>query len=79
MPALKITKLLNELNRYFPFAGPCAFCGNWDKRHRLFDVIYGRYNGGESVKSLAKDYETTPRAIKLVLMYEGTEVAIASY
>lgn len=28
-----------RLDAYFPFRGPCAFCGHADARHRLWDMI----------------------------------------
>ena len=34
-----------------PYAGPCAFCGGPDKRHRLADsvVAYARTDGPDSI------------------------------
>ena len=47
-----------------PPAGPCAFCGYPDKRHRMWDMIRGRFAAGESIADLAKDYGQTPLEIE---------------
>ena len=55
------------LNRYFPHAGPCAFCGHPDKRHRLWDAIMGQRAAGDSVDLIAWWYEL-PRAAVLAVL-----------
>jgi hypothetical protein len=50
-----------------PYAGPCAFCGRPDKRHRLFDAIKGTVAAGCTVKATAWDFDLTPEAVEWVV------------
>lgn len=45
------------LDRWLPFAGPCAFCSHPDRRHHLVDAIRGAYRAGESVTRVAAWFE----------------------
>ncbi len=67
-------RLMYKLNHFFPHSGPCAFCGDWDARHRLFDAIRARRQDGESIASLAEDYGQTSRAIKYVMAYHDKDM-----
>ncbi len=55
------------LDEWFPFRGPCGFCGGPDARHRLFDAIAERHAAGDGVEALAEDYDKPPEAIRAVL------------
>ena len=46
-----------KFDTYFPYRGPCGFCGGPDARHRLIDMLQGRRQVGESVAHIAADYE----------------------
>jgi len=39
-----------------PYAGPCAFCGGTDKRHRVIDSIVECIRAGDDLKQLADIY-----------------------
>lgn len=52
---------------WWPARGPCGFCGHPDARHRIFDMIHGRHLGGDSIATLAKDYDVPVIAIEFVL------------
>lgn len=54
-------------------AGPCAFCGHPDRRHRMWDTIRKRFSAGESIKALATDYGYAPREIEQWLRLAMTE------
>ncbi len=56
-----------QLDKYYSPAGPCAFCGHRDKRHRLWDVIMGMFVGGDSIEMIAWDYNLSIEAIKAVI------------
>jgi len=56
-----------ELNEWFPPAGPCAFCGHDDKRHRLWDQLIGMNEAGDSVQTIAWQYELPEQAVEAVL------------
>ena len=71
---MTLEKFMAKLNKAFPYRGPCAICGYWDARHRLFDTIHGRRQAGESVASLCEDYALTRSKIKLIEQYEKVEV-----
>ena len=45
------------LDVLYPYAGPCAFCGFGDKRHRLADALVGSYQAGDSIDSIIEAYE----------------------
>lgn len=56
-----------ELDKYFPPAGPCAFCGHKDKRHRLWDVIMGMHKNNEGIKAISHNYELPIEAVEAVI------------
>ncbi len=57
-----------SLDEAFPSLGPCALCGTEiDARHRVLDAIVGRHTAGDSIESIAEDYNRSPDVIKLVL------------
>ena len=60
-------KAISKLDKYFPPAGPCLFCGHKDKRHRLWDAILALYKGGETIKFIAEIYDLPIKAIQLVI------------
>jgi hypothetical protein len=62
---------MEELQKHFPYRGPCVFCGYWDARHRLWDAIHSRYKQGESIKSLCKDYDIKAKSIKAIEAFYG--------
>lgn len=41
--------------------GPCAFCGDGYAAHRLIDAQMGRTGAGDSIGSVADDYDTSVR------------------
>lgn len=41
--------MISELDKHYPFCGPCAMCGGPDKRHRLWDVILDSPEGDEEL------------------------------
>lgn len=51
----------------YPYAGPCAFCGRPDKRHRLFDGIREAYRAGESIGDIADDYDLSPERVEWII------------
>jgi len=54
---------VDEINKYFPFRGGCAFCGHPDARHRIFDAIIERADNNEI---LADDYECPEAVVKMI-------------
>ena len=57
-------KALSQLDKWIAPAGPCAFCGFRDKRHRLFDAILDL---NESDKATEVLYDWLPlEAIKAI-------------
>lgn len=38
----------------------CAFCGGPDSRHRVVDAQMERFIAGESMESVAADWDVTP-------------------
>ena len=57
-----------DLDRWFPYTGPCGCCEHPDARHRLFDAILTRHvDGRESIADLAADYDKPIAAIVAVL------------
>lgn len=52
-----------RLDAYFPFRGPCAFCGHADARHRLWDVIC---QSPDSDADVVYWYEVPLEAVRLV-------------
>lgn len=63
-----------ELDLHFPPAGPCAFCGGPDKRHRLWDVFIGRAEAGETAAEIADDYGYSLAAVEAVLKWQPYQV-----
>lgn len=43
--------------------GPCAFCGDGYAAHRLIDAQMGRTSAGDSIESVADDYNTSVEAM----------------
>lgn len=58
---------IKELDKYFPPAGHCAFCGFHDKRHRLWDVLIAGADAGRTAEEIASWYELSLDAVRLVL------------
>lgn len=56
-----------KLDKWFPPAGPCAFCTHRDKRHRLWDVIVGMHTAGDSIEMIAHEYNLPVEAIEAVI------------
>jgi uncharacterized protein (DUF433 family) len=50
--------------RAHPFAGPCAFCGFRDRRHRVADAWAGMHRAGDSIESLARSYDVPESAVR---------------
>ena len=51
----------------YPYAGPCAFCGFRDKRHRLWDAVRENYRAGDSAESIADDYDLSVEAVRWIV------------
>lgn len=62
--------------RAYPFAGPCAFCGFRDRRHRVVDAWAGMHRAGDSIAALAVDYNVSERVVRGGLEF-ATEWAAA--
>jgi hypothetical protein len=45
----------------------CIFCGRGHRHHRMIDAIRGRHRAGESVASLADDYQLPVDRIQRVV------------
>jgi hypothetical protein len=45
----------------------CIFCGRGHRHHRMVDTIRGRHHAGESVASLANDYQLSVARIRRVV------------
>lgn len=56
-----------QLDAYFPPAGPCLFCGAADKRHRLWDTMAERCAAGETAAAVAEDYGYPVEAVLLAI------------
>ena len=59
--------MTGDINMHFPPRGPCAFCGFHDARHRIFDTIIDSHNAGQSVDSIASEYELSILAVACVI------------
>jgi hypothetical protein len=46
-----------------PAAGPCAFCGLPDRRHRLLEAVAENVRAGDSILFVAEEYDVTPEAV----------------
>lgn len=53
--------------RWWPFRGPCGFCGGPDARHRLWDAILDRHRAGDSVADLAQEFAFPVEAVLALL------------
>ena len=51
----------------YPYAGPCAFCGRPDKRHRLFDAIRENHRAGDGIEFLSEAYDLPVASIEWVV------------
>ena len=51
----------------YPYAGPCAFCGRPDKRHRMFDAIRENHRAGDSIGMLANLYDLTAEQVEWIV------------
>lgn len=58
---------LKDLDKWYPPCGPCAFCGFHDKRHRLWDMWCGMNKAGDTVESIAKNYEQPVEYVQAVI------------
>lgn len=47
-----------------PPAGPCAFCGLPDKRHRLLEAVAENVRAGDSIEAVAEDYVVSREAVR---------------
>lgn len=47
-----------------PFAGPCAFCGLPDRRHRMLESVAENVRAGDSVHSVALDFGMPDTAVQ---------------
>jgi len=57
-----------QLDKWFPPAGPCAFCGHRDRRHRLWDTFMSYQAAGEPIEVIGEDFPSDRReAIEAVL------------
>lgn len=56
----------SALDRWFPPAGACAFCGHADKRHRLWDALLGMLDAGDDVATVAGAYGLPVEAVEAV-------------
>lgn len=52
------------LDVLYPYAGPCAFCGGSDKRHRMADAITENVRAGDSVRLVADGYGVPVEAVE---------------
>lgn len=52
-----------RLDAFFPFRGPCAFCGHADARHRLWDMLIGMPDSPEEAASW---YDVPAEAVRLL-------------
>jgi len=50
-----------------PYAGPCAFCGFRDKRHRLWDSVRENYRAGDSVADIAENYDLSIEGVRWIV------------
>jgi uncharacterized protein (DUF433 family) len=54
----------HKLDKFFPRNGPCFVHPTRYARHRLIDAIKGRHRAGDSMRSLAADYDLSVAAIR---------------
>jgi hypothetical protein len=53
----------------YGYAGPCAFCGFGDKRHRMADALVEAFRAGDSAEFLADGFDVKPTAIATLVAY----------
>lgn len=51
------------IEQAFPERGPCAFCGDPDARHRIFDAITDYIDAGEPTYTLAQSYGVSEQVV----------------
>lgn len=56
-------------DQFGPHAGPCAFCGHHDKRHRLIDSVVGAVLAGDSVEDTADDMDLNVQTVQAAVDY----------
>ena len=64
MPHPDIERFLDQA---FPRRGPCGICGRGWARHRVCDMIRGRARAGDSIESLAADYDAPAEAVQVLV------------
>lgn len=52
---------------WLKYRGPCALCGSPDARHRLFDAWRGMNKGGDSVESLAQQWNAPVEVVRFIV------------
>ena len=55
------------LDEWFPARGKCGLCGQRDQRHRVCDMIRGRFRAGDTIQTLADDYDVDEDAISVLV------------
>ena len=58
------TDVRATLALFGPPAGPCAFCGLPDKRHRFMEAVAENVRAGDSISSVMEDYDVTEDAVR---------------
>ncbi len=58
---------IRRFDGFMPPAGPCAFCGGTDKRHRMTDALVGYHRAGDSPKSIADDVGLPIAAVRFLV------------
>lgn len=69
-PSARIRAHVSGMNldtAMYPYAGPCAFCGGPDKRHRMFDAIREAQRAGDPPEYLADAYDLTLEAVLWII------------
>jgi hypothetical protein len=57
-------RIRDALAMFGPPAGACAFCALPDKRHRLLEAVAENVRAGDSVESVADDYDVSEDAVR---------------
>jgi hypothetical protein len=60
---------MDVLDLLYEYAGPCAFCGYHDKRHRLADSLIENVRAGDSVRLVAEAYGVSEEAVSALVAY----------
>jgi len=69
-----------EIRKYFTRRGPCAFCGNADANHRMFDAVFDRcLRAGESVHEVAYDCDISIDAVFYILREYDRDAGVLEY